>query len=282
MLEIYLKQLRKKWLAYSAVSFVTALFSFFMVVIWPSFEPYVESLQEMMELPIYQALLGEGAALTTVESLLTMELFIISDIFFMGVILLVGVQSITREVDSGSLDFMLSFPIRRSRFLLEKLFAFITISATYPIFTVGAAIIGSLFVPGVDFHPRGLPAFFLGLFGRWVLYLTLTCLVIFISTVFMDTSKTLGFGGLLIGVSWILDTLAGIIRIADEGIADILQYTSLYYYLDGISITDDIIKDGYGAFPFLQLVFILAIGVGAILLALFLFDNPIRQKREFK
>ena len=82
MFEIYLKQLQKKWLAYSAVSVVTALFSLLMVVIWPSFEPYVESLQEMMELPLYQALLGEGATLTTVESLLTMELFIISDIFF--------------------------------------------------------------------------------------------------------------------------------------------------------------------------------------------------------
>ncbi|MHA1942530.1 MAG: ABC transporter permease subunit [Candidatus Hodarchaeales archaeon] len=282
MLDIYAKQLRKKWLAYSAISFVTAGFSLLMVVLWPSFEPFAPMLQEMMDLPFYAALIGETSGFSSVEGLLTMELFILSDIFYMGIILLFGVQCITREVDSGSLDFMMSFPVSRKRILLEKFFAYLTVTASFPILTAGGALLGALIIPGIEFHPRGLVAFFLGLICRWVLYMTLTSVVILISVIFMETGKTLAFGGLLLGGSFLLDILAGFVRMADETIADIIQYISFYYYLDGLEITDKIIKEGYSVFPFGQLVFILAIGVVAILGALLIFDNPFGQKREFK
>ncbi|MHA1977643.1 MAG: ABC transporter permease [Candidatus Hodarchaeales archaeon] len=284
MLEIYTKQLHKKWLAWSAISFVTAGFSLLMVALWPGFEPYVEALQQMLELPFYEAILGETSGLTSVEGLLTMELFILSDIFFMGVILLFGIQCITREVDSGSLDFMMSFPVSRRRFLIEKFLAFLTVTASYPILTAGGAVLGALIIPGIEFQPRGLMAFFLGLSSRWVLYMTLTAIVVLISVIFMDTGKTLGFGGLLLGGSFLLDILAGLFSIAEgmETVADLLQYSSFYYYLDGLEITDKIIKEGYGVFPLGQLVFIAVIGVLAILGALLIFDNPFGQKREFK
>jgi ABC-type transport system involved in multi-copper enzyme maturation permease subunit len=277
-----MKQLRKNWFSWSAISILTGAFSLLMVAVWPSFEPYVEMLQEMMELPLYQAILGEGAGLDSIEALLGIELYILSDIFFMGLILLFGIQCIPREVDNGSLDFMLSFPVPRWRFLLEKLFAFITVTISYPILTTAGAVLGSIIIPGIEFNPRGLEAFFLGLFGRWILYLTLTCLIILISVIFMDTGKTLGFGGLLLGGSFLLDTLAGIIRMADSAMADQIQSISLYYYLDGNMIMDKVISEGYDAFPFGQLILILAIGVVAILLSLLIFDNPFRQKREFK
>jgi ABC-type transport system involved in multi-copper enzyme maturation permease subunit len=281
MLDIYRNQLRKKGLGWIAISFVTAAFSLLMVALWPSFEPYLPMFEEMLQMPFYEALLGESLGFTSVEGLLTMELYILSDIFYMGLILLFGIQCITREVDSGSLDFVLSFPVSRKRFLLEKLFAFITVTASFPILTAGGAVLGSLIIPGIEFHPRGLPAFFLGLLSRWVLYMTLTCLVILISVIVMDTGKTLGFGGLLIGGSFLLDILAGLVKVADKNIGDILQYSSLYYYLDGLGITNGIINEGYSAFPVGELIFIIVIGVLAILLTLFVFDNPFRQKREF-
>ena len=282
MLDIYKNQLRKKGLGWSVISFITAAFSLLMVALWPSFEPFLPMFQEMMEMPFYEAIIGEALGFTSVEGLLTMELYILSDIFYMGLILLFGIQCITREVDSGSLDFVLSFPITRKRFLLEKLFAYITVSASFPILTVGGAILGSIIIPGIEFHPRGLPAFFLGLSSRWVLYLTLTCIVILISVIFMDTGKTLGFGGLFLGGSFLLDILAGFVKVADENIGEMIQYSSLYYYLDGISITNGIIEEGYSFFPIGELFIISAIGVLAVVLALFIFDNPIRQKREFK
>ncbi len=281
MFTIYIKQLQKNWLPWSLISVVMAAFSLLMVLIWPSFEPYVEMLQEMLELPLYTALLGEGIPLTSIEGLLSMELFILSDIFFMGLILLFGVQCIPREVDSGSLDFILSFPVPRWRFLLEKLAAFITITFSFPILTTAGAILGTV-VLGLEFQPNGLEAFFLGLISRWVLYITLTCLVILLSIILMDTGKTLGFGGLLLGGSWILDTLGGILTPADPEMAKIIQGMSFFYYLDGPTIMGKVLAEGLSGFPLGELLFILAIGVVAILASLVLFDNPFRQKREFK
>jgi len=281
MLTIYTKQIHKNWFAWSLISIIMAAFSLFMVLIWPSFEPYVEMLQEMLELPFYVAILGEGLPMTSLEGLLSMELFIMADIFFMGLILLFGIQCITREVDSGSLDFMLSFPVPRWRFLLEKLAAFITVTISYPILTAAGAILGVVVI-GVEFQSNGLEAFFLGLFGRWVLYVTLTCLVVLLSVIFMDTGKTLTFGGLLLGGSFLLDTLGGLVIMADAAMGELIQGMSLYYYLDGALIMDMVIKEGVSGFPLGEFILILAIGIVAIFLSLVIFDNPIRQKREFK
>jgi ABC-type transport system involved in multi-copper enzyme maturation permease subunit len=281
MLNIYTKQLRKNWFSWSLVSFVMTAFSLFMVLIWPSFEPYVEALQEMLELPFYQAILGEGMSLTSLEGLLSMELFIMSDIFFMGLILVFGIQCIPREVDSGSLDFMLSFPVPRWRFLLEKLAAYITVTISYPILTAAGAVFGALVI-GVEFQSNGLEAFILGLFGRWVLYVTLICIVILLSVIFMDTGKTLTFGGLLLGGSWLLDTLGGLVLMADETMGELIQGMSLYFYLDGPAIMDKVITEGLSGFPLGEFVLILSIGIVSLLLSLLIFDNPFRQKREFK
>ncbi len=282
MFTIYTKQIRKNWFSWSLISLIMAAFSLLMAVIWPSFEPYAESLREMMAIPLIQGILGEGLPLTSVEGLLSGELFIMADIFFMGLILLFGIQCIPREVDSGSLDFMLSFPVPRWRFLLEKLFAFITVTLSFPILTTAGAILGAVIIPGIEFQSYGLESFFLGLFSRWVLYITFTCLVILISVILMDTGKTLTFGGLLLGGSFLLDTLGGMVKIADVAMGDLIQGTSLYYYLDGPVIMDKVISEGYGAFPLVEMLFILAIGVGALIVSLVLFDNPFRQKREFK
>lgn len=43
-----------------------------------------------------------------------------------------------------------------------------------------------------------------------------------------------------------------------------------------------IINKGYGAFPLLDLIFILAIGLVSLIISLVIFDNPFRQKKEFK
>lgn len=282
MLTIYIKQLQKNWLPWSLVSVVMAAFSLLMVLIWPSFEPYVEMLQEMLELPIYQAILGEGIPLTSIEGLLSMELFIMADIFFMGLILLFGVQCIPREVDSGSLDFTLSFPVPRWRFLLEKLAAFITVSFSFPILTTAGAIVGVILIPEAEFQTNGLEAFFLGLFSRWILYLTLTCLVILFSIILMDIGKTLGFGGLLLGGSFLIDTFGGILSTADPEMAETIQGMSFYYYLDGPTIMGKVLAEGVSGFPLGELLLILAIGGMALFVSLFLFDNPIGQKREFK
>lgn len=284
MFDIYLKQLRKNWLIWSLVSFIIAAFSILMVIIWPSFIPYAEMINDMLELPLYQGMLGEGMPLNSLEGLLSMEMFIMSDIFFMGIILVFGIQCVTREVESGSLDFILAFPVPRWRFLLEKIAAFVTITFSYPVLTTVAAIVGVIITPDAEFQTNGMEAFFLALIARWILYLTLAFIVILISIIFMDSGKTLIFGGLFVGGSFLLDTLGGILATADPDMGRQIQQLSFHYYLDGPLIMKKIliVEEGFAGFPIIELIAILLIGIAAIIASLLLFNNPVSQKREFK
>ncbi len=261
---------------------VLAAFSLLMVILWPSFKDYMADFGDLLNQPFYQALLPEGADFSSVEGFLAMEIFTMADIFFMALILLFGIQIVNREVDSGSLDFMLSFPVPRWQFILEKVFAFITVTISFPVFSTGITIIGAALV-GVELQPRGAEAFFLALVGKWFLYFTMTCVVILISVITMDTGKTLSFGGLFVGGSYLLKTVGGLVKASDPVLSDYLRGASFYSYLDGGKIMNEVIETGGLTssliFEFLGMAII---AITLIVLTVLIFDNPIRQKREFK
>lgn len=243
-----------------------------MTFLWPDFAPYVETLETLLEQPLYVALLGEETlGLTSLEGLIAMELFVVGDIVFVALILLFGVVSIAREVDSGTLDFMLSYPVPRWKFLLEKLLAFITVTLGYPVLTCAAAILGAIII-GEDFNSG---AFLIALLGRWLLYITLTIIVILCSLIFMESSKTLGLAGLILGGSYIAKVLGGLVGMANPETADVLQGISLFYYLDGSAVMKAVMSNE--AYPLAELAVLLAVGITALIASLALF-----QKREFK
>ncbi|MFX1538825.1 MAG: ABC transporter permease, partial [Promethearchaeota archaeon] len=243
MLSIYIKQIRKNWLIWFLPILALTGLTLLMVVLWPSFEEYVAGFGDLLDQPFYKALLPEGADLTSVEGFLAMEIFTVSDIFFMALILLFGIQIVNQEVDSGTMDFMLSFPVPRWRFILEKVFAFITVTFSFPVLSAGIAIVGAAIV-GVELQPYGAEAFFLALVGKWLLYFTMTCVVILISVIFMDTGKTLAFGGLFVGGSYLLKTVGGLVTASDPDLSNLLREASFYHYLDGGRIMNKVIETG--------------------------------------
>lgn len=274
LITIYKKHIQKTWLFWLLPIILLIVLSLYMVVLWPTFEPLAEDLQEFLENPLYQAILSEGSfelGIASFEGLLSIEIFLVGDLIFLGLILLFGTMIVAREVDTGTLDIILSFPVPRWRFLLEKFLAFITVTLTFPILTWLATALGAM-AYGIDFNSE---AYFLGLFGRWILYMTLTCIVILCSIIFMDTTKTLGSAGLILGGSFILERLGGLVRTASEETADILQGISLFHYLDGSTIMNAILDNN--GFPLEELILVLLIGFMALLASLMLF-----QTREFK
>ena len=281
MLSIYAKQIRKNGLIWFLPIIVLTGMSLLMVAIWPSFEEYMEDFAPLLDQPFYKALLPEGADFTSVEGFLAMEIFTMSDIFFMALILFFGIQIVNREVDSGTLDFVLSFPVPRWRFILEKVFAYITVTFSFPVFSAGIAIVGAAIL-GVELQPHGGEAFFLALLGKWLLYVAMTCVVILISVIFMDTGKTLAFGGLFVGGSYLLKTIGGLVTAADPDLATLLQDASFYHYLDGGRIMSKVIGTGGLTLNLMQEFLGMAIIAAALIaLTIIIFDNPYFQKREF-
>lgn len=277
MLTIYKKQLQKTWLFWILPVILLVGMALLVVFIWPDYAPILEQFDIIFaDNPLFASLLGESS-MSSFEGFVGIELFIVSDFVFMVLILLVGAMAIAREADSGTLDVILSYPVPRWKFLLEKLFAIITLSLSYPIFIWGSVAMGVIILngmdPNLDLEFNNL-AFFLALLGKWIVYMVFTCITILCSVIFMDTTKTLGSGGLIVGGSWIFERFGGLIRMANEEIADIIQGVSLFHYLDAATVMNAIIAGE--EYPFGELFLVLFIGIVALGLALVLF-----WKREF-
>ncbi|MHA1167843.1 MAG: ABC transporter permease subunit [Candidatus Hodarchaeales archaeon] len=200
-----------------------------------------------------------------------MELFMMGDLIFMALALLFGIQVIAREVDKGTLDLMLSLPVPRWKIIVEKLLAFTTVSFIYPILVWISAVIPALAL-NIEFN---MIAFLIALFSRWLLLITLASIVILLSVILMDTTKTLGISGLFIAGSFILERFGGLIKQASEETAEFLQAISIFHYLDGSVIMNTVIKGE--SLPVGDYLVIIGIGIMALILSLLIF-----QKREFK
>jgi len=274
VLTIYKKQLQKTWLFWTVPIALLVAMALLLIWIWPDYEPIMKQFETVLEdNPVFAALLGEGTldlGISSFEGFASVEMFMVADIVFMALILLFGTMSIAREADSGTLDIILSYPVPRWEFLLEKLLAFITLTLSFPILVWGVIHVGAVSL-SVDFNSE---AFLLALLGKWIVYMVFACITLLCSVIFMETTKTLSSAGLIVGGSWIFERFGGLIRAASEETADILQGVSLFHYLDGGAVLNKLINNG--DFPVDELILILTIGIAVLLAALFLF-----QKREF-
>ncbi|MHA1917673.1 MAG: ABC transporter permease subunit [Candidatus Ranarchaeia archaeon] len=274
MLTIYMKQIRKTWSFWILPILLLVGMAFLLVSLWPEYEPLMQEMQEILEHPLYQAIIGEATfdiGITSFEGFLTMDLFILSDFVFIALTIQHGTTNIAGEANSGTLDLLLSYPVPRWRFLLKKLLAVITLTLTFPILVWGTITLSATAL-NIGFNSIAL---LFALFAKWILYITLTCIVFLCSVIFMDSSKTLGSAGVIIGGSYILERIGGLIRAASERTADTLQGISIFHYLDAGTVMNAIM-DNEG-FPLNELGILITIGTITLLTALVLF-----QKREFK
>ncbi|MFW9906676.1 MAG: ABC transporter permease, partial [Candidatus Thorarchaeota archaeon] len=272
MLMIYRKQLQKTWLFWIIPITLLVGLALLVVFIWPDYAPILAQFEGVMaDNPLLASILGEST-IGSFEGFVGIELFIVGDFVFVILILLFGTMVIAREAETGTLDIILSYPVPRWKFLLEKLFAIITLSVTFPILiwgtvTIGASVLNAL-DPNLNLEFNN-EAFFIALLGKWIVYMVFTCITIFCSVIFMDTIRTLSLSGLIVGGSWILERFGGLIRTANEDIADIMQGVSLFHYLDGATVMNAIMNNE--SFPLDELVLVLIIGIIALLASLFLF-----------
>jgi ABC-2 type transport system permease protein len=243
------------------------------VWIWPEYQPVLSNLEELFENPIFATIIGEAAidlGITSFEGFLSLELFIMSDLVFLFLFLQFSATSVAEEARSGTLDVMLSYPVPRWQFLLEKLLAMITLTVAYPLFVWGAAVWGAIGL-NIEFNNSAILA---GLVGKWILYLTFACIAMFCSVLFMEPTKARGASGFILVGSFMLERIGGLIRAANTELADLLQGASLFHHLDGSTIMNAVINDEL--LPLGDIGFVITIGLVAFLGALILFQN-----REF-
>ena len=262
MSQIYLKSLKKKWLSGILFPIFIALFVPLIAYMWPMLQDQLSTFAELLDSPVYQAILGQLGMLGfgSFESAVYMYIFSTLEMLMIFVTVFIPVRLISSEVDENTLDVMLSYPIPRWRFLLEKFSVYLTYNLLYPILILLAAVFSAI---GLG-ESINLTTFTYSVIGVWLLFFALGSISLLCGALFLKSKKALSAAGIVIFSQYILVRVGGMVSSAEP-----LKYFSLFNYLNAGTIVSS------GTMPIIELFIVIGVGVIALFGALYIF-----QKRE--
>lgn len=262
MVRVYLKTIRKTWLGGITAPLLIVILIPMIMLIWPEMKAQAASFMELMKNPVYKVIAGDlvNTNLGTWQGFFFMEIFMCVDWVVLFLAIFSPARLITNEVDKKTLDVVLSFPISRWRFILEKFCVYLTFNALFPILIFTVTYIGTQYMgETLDYTILGY-----SLVGTWFLLFTLGALSLFCGAIFLEGNRTIAASGALILGQYILLRYAGIVESMY-----FLKNWSLFNYLNAASIMKT------GQLPINDLLIMSLVGVVALFGALYTF-----QKRE--
>jgi ABC-type transport system involved in multi-copper enzyme maturation permease subunit len=285
MVHVYLKNLRKSWIMGFVPPIIVIGFVGLVAFTFPSMLDIILERLAAMSNPIYKAILGdlglEDLGLTW-QAVLFMYGGGTVNIVALFVTIFIPARLLSTEIDKKTLDVMLSFPIPRWRYLLEKYSVYLTYSLLFPI-SIIALMIGStitmntLYPDGYSFtNPvsQQVEVYFYEIdfnlvvnysIGIFLLLFALGAISLLCATLFLDSSKSVTVAGAIILAQYLLESMGGLF----VGLGDI-QYFSLFHYFKIGSILDS------GLLPLGEVFVVIGVGIVALVGALAIF-----QRREF-
>ena len=265
MVNVYLKNLRKSWLTGVMPSVIVVGFVGTIAAGWPSMKELIIERLETMNNPIMQAILGdlglEGLGLSW-QAALFMYAGGTMNILLLFIAIFVPARLLSAEVDRNTFDVMLSFPIKRWRYLLEKFFVYLTYNFLLPISMI-LVMIGSTFVMSEEID---VSLVFNYAISYWILLFALGGLSLLCASIFLDSTRSLAAAGLIIGGQYFLESLGGILEALGN-----FQGLSLFHYFKLGAIQKA------GMLPLGEVIVVITIGILALGGALIIF-----HKREFE
>ncbi len=264
MVNVYLKNLRKSWLTGFVGPVTVASFVSLIAMSWFSMQETILDRLEQMNNPIFQAILGdmglEGFGLTW-EAAMYMYAGGTMNIVLVVVAFVIPARLLSTEIDKKALDMVLSFPIPRWKYLLEKFSVYLTFNFLFPILLIPTMIGASMFV-GAEVDIILIISFNI---GAWFTLFAVGAVSLLCHTVFLDSSKSLAAAGILVLGQYFLESMGGLIPVISD-----FQFLSLFHYFKIGAI------QSAGMLPLNELVIVFAVGILALSSALYIF-----HKREF-
>jgi len=283
MVHVYLKNLRKSWLTGIVPPLFVIGFVSTIALGFPSLRDTILDRLAQMDNPVYQAILGdlglEGLGLTW-QGALFMYTGGTMNIILLFVALFIPARLLSTEIDKNTLDVMLSYPIPRWRYLLEKYGVYLTYGLLFPISIItiligSTAAMNAMFADGYVYYnvtyyyeidPSLVLNYSLGLF---LLIFALGALSLLCASIFLESNKSLAAAGALILGQYFLESLGGVLAGLLEGFTNI-QALSLFHYFKINTIMET------GSLPLFDVVVVAGVGLVALVSALIIF-----HKREF-
>jgi ABC-type transport system involved in multi-copper enzyme maturation permease subunit len=276
MLTTYFKRLKKNWAIGIIPPAIVVLVIPIIAMIWPELKDQAEAFAAILESDFYKAFLGDLAEgmFTTWQGMIMMYVFIWIDIIMIFMAIFMPVRLITSEVDKGTLDVTLSYPIPRWKYLLEKYSVYLSYQLLYPV-VVGTAMI--LFSELIG-EPINVAAIYLALGGVWLKFFALGSLTFLCAALFLNTNRSMAVAALVVLGSFIGERLSKLVASAGGSATDIGNFVadfSIFNYLTAGNIQSwvteplgDLIMNILPGFLVLS-----GVGIGALLLTLFVFEG---------
>lgn len=264
MVKVFLKGLQKKWLGGILAPLSVAIFVPIVAGIWPSFQEQIESFQEIFQNPVYKVFLGELGLgdLSTWFGFNSVYIFTWLEMLMVFLTIFIPARIITAEVEKRTFDIVLSYPIPRWRYLLEKFGVYLFYNLLYPIILLLFTYICTIALG----ETMNYAVFTYIMIGFWFQFFALGAITLLCSAIFLESKKTIAVAGVLNIGQWILVRIGGIMESLN-----FLKYFSIFNYMGGSSIIQS------GAFPIGEFFVLLGIGIAALTASLIIFD-----KREIK
>ncbi|MHA2298752.1 MAG: ABC transporter permease subunit [Candidatus Hodarchaeales archaeon] len=263
MVNVFKKEMKKGWLVGLIPPLIPAIFVAFMAPFWPQLKDSIgRSLAARLENPIFQAVIGTTMGdLGTWNAAYFMYIFVTIEFVLMFVVVFLPVLMVSMEVEKSYLDTMLSYPIARWRFILEKFSVYLGYNLLYIPFVFITSFIGTELVG----ETLNYEIVVYSLIGVWAQLFALGAISLLCTTVFLNTMKSIAVAGGLVMGQMIIGRIAGLIPDLS-----FLKQLSLFNYFSSSSIR------AAETVPFGELAVLIVVGIVALVSALVVF-----QKREF-
>lgn len=259
-LHVYIHNLKRGWKGGIGIPVFIAGFIAMMALMWPSMQDQIRTRFESMQSDFYKAILGEmGLEGFSWQS--TFFMYISTTIQIVVIIASIFiVRLITTDYDKNRLDVVLSLPIPRWRYLLEKYLVFLSFNLLYPILILVTTILSTAAI-GEEIDAVLILNYSIGV---WLLLFSLGALSLLCGAIFLESNRSITMAGILIVGQYFLNNIGGLLESLN-----IVQKFSLFYYLKPSTISN------VGMLPLGEVFIILTVGILALATGLFVF-----QKRE--
>lgn len=260
MLTVYKKNMRKYWLIGISFPLIIVLFIPLIAFIWPELKESISVFEEILQSPLYAIMLGElsMADLSTWQGMYFMYIFMMLEYVMIFAAIFIPARLISSESDNRTLDVMLSYPIPRWRYMLEKFSVYVTYNLLYPIMI----IISTFFFTELIGEEIDLLVVGYGTIGAWFLFFALGAISLLCGTLFLEANRAMAISGLVILTQYMMERFGGIVESVN-----FLQDYSIFHYLTPGSI------NASGTIPFEEIIVVFSVGLFALLGAMYVFQN---------
>ena len=174
---------------------------------------------------------------------------------------LLPIRTLYSEIDKKGLDVILSYPIPRWKYLLEKYAGFLTYALLYPISIITVVITSSVFL-NEDINVTLVINYSIGIY---LIIFALGSISLLVLTIFLDSNKSMAVAGVVVVGMYLLESLGGMIQVLDN-----IQFLSIFHYFKINTLLET------NSLPILDVVVVALTGLIALACSLLIFD-----RREF-